>query len=203
MPELEQVPHRLVGARRVRGGDGRDPLVERHQRVDHDEAIAAVEEPLELLARLLREDDERAVGEAVQPIEHRDLAVVLAAGGREDDLEALLGERLGRAGEDAREVGRIDERDEDAREPGAPGREAAGASIRGVAVVADDAADELTRLVRDVAPPVEDAGDGRDGHARAVGDLADRDPVVGELGHPAIEARFRNVSETFASERPF
>ena len=46
--ELEQVSHRLVGTRGVRGRDRRDPLVERHQRVEHDKAVAAVEQPLEL-----------------------------------------------------------------------------------------------------------------------------------------------------------
>ena len=80
--EREQVTHRLVGARRVRGRDGRDALVERHQRVDDDEAVARVDEPLELVARLLREHDQRAVGEPVhQPVEERHLTVVLVAGG--------------------------------------------------------------------------------------------------------------------------
>jgi hypothetical protein len=167
------------------GGSGRSRS---RSAATRPEAVAAVEEPLELVARLLGEDDQSAVGEAVQPVEQRDLAGVLAAGGREHDLEALLGERLGGTGEDAGEVGRIDERDEDADEPGPPGREAAGASIGGVAVLADDAADELARLVRDVAPAVEDARDGRDRHARTLRDLADRD-AARDLGHALIEAR--------------
>ena len=141
----------------MRRGDRRDPLVERHQGIDDDEPVAAIEEPLELLVRLLGQDDQRAVGESVQPVEQGDLARVLAAGRREHDLQALLRERLGRPRDDGREVRRIDERDEDAGEAGAAGGEAAGASIGGVAVLADDAADELTRLVGDVAAPVEDA----------------------------------------------
>src|SRR5204863_9619040 len=67
------------------------------------------------------------------------------------------------------------------------GREAAGASIGAVAVLADDAADERTRLIRDVPAPVEDAGDGRDRDAGAIGDLPDRDAVGGH-GHRPIEA---------------
>src|SRR6266540_3281265 len=176
--ELEQVPHRLVGTRRVRGRHRRDSLVERHQRVEDHEPVAAVEQPLEFVARLLGQDDQRAVGQAVQPVEHGDLAVVLVAGGGEHDLQIALGERLGRPRQDGREVRRVDERDENADQPGAACGEAAGAPVGGVAVLADDPADEVARFVRDVVAAVEYPRDGGDGHARQVGDLADRETLL-------------------------
>ncbi len=177
------MPHRLVGTRRVRGRHRRDPVVERHQRVEDHEPVAAVEQPLELVARLLGQDDQRAVGQAVQPVEHGDLAVVLVAGGGEHDLQIALGERLGRPRQDGREIRRIDERDEDTDQPGAACGEAAGAPVGGVAVLADDPADEVARFVRDVVAAVEYPRDGGDGHARQVGDLADRETLLCGLGH--------------------
>ena len=139
--------HRLVGARHVRGRDRRDPIVERQERIDDDEAVAVVEQALELVARLLRQDDQRAVGLAVhEPVEQRDLAVVLVAGRREDDAHVLLVQRLGRAREDRREVRRVDERHEDADQPGAAGREAARAAVRRVAVLADRPAGRASRV---------------------------------------------------------
>ena len=78
MAEPEQVLHRLMRAGRVRRRHGRDALVERHQRVDDDEAVVLVEQLLELVARLLGQDDQRPVRQAVhQPVDQRDLAVVL------------------------------------------------------------------------------------------------------------------------------
>ena len=67
--------------------------------------IAVVEQVLELLVRLLREDEQRAVGRAVhQPLEQGDLAIVLVLRRAEHDPHVLLVERLGRAREDRREV---------------------------------------------------------------------------------------------------
>ena len=166
----------------MRGRHRRDPLVERHQRVEHDEAITAVQKPLELVARLFGQDDQRAVAQAVEPVEDRDLTVVLAARGREHDLQAPLGERLGRSRENAREVRGIHERDEDSDQPRATGGEAAGTPIRRVAVLADDSANEVAGLVRDVLPAVEDAGDGGDRNPRLVGDVPDR-RASGDVGH--------------------
>ena len=173
----------------MRGGDRWDAIVERHQRIDDDEVIAGVEQTLELLARLLRQHDQGAVRQPVhEPLEKRDLAVVLVLGGREDGTEVMLLQRLGRAGEDGREVGRVDERDEQPDEPGSAVREAARAPVRDVAPLLDDAGDELPRLRRHVAAAVEHAGDGGDRHAGLVRDLADRHPGVCELGHRPIEA---------------
>jgi hypothetical protein len=83
----------------------------------------------------------------------------------------MLEERLGSAGEDAREVRRVDERDDDADESRAAGREASCTAIGGVAVLADDARDEVACLVRDVAASVENARDGRDRDTCLIGDL--------------------------------
>ena len=172
------MPHRVVRPRGVRRRDRRDPLVERQPRIDDDEAVALVEEPLELLARLLGKDDQRAVRQAVhQPVEERHLALVHVASRRQDDAQVLLRERLRSAGEDEREVLGEDERHEQAHEPGPAGGESAGASVRRVAVVADDARDELARLVGDVAAAVEDARDRRDRDAGLICDLADRHPM--------------------------
>src|SRR5207248_143234 len=105
VPETEQMLHRLIGTRGVCGGYRGDAVVQRLERVDDHEAVALVLQPLELLARLLGKDDERAVGEAVhEPVDQRHLTVVLVAGRRENDAEVLLRERLRRPGEDGREV---------------------------------------------------------------------------------------------------
>ena len=101
MPQIEEMAHRLVGAGRMSSRHRRDALVQRHQRIEDDEAITAVEQPHELRARFLGQDHQRTVRLAVQAVEHRDLAVVLAAGGGEDDLQVELRERLRRAGQDA------------------------------------------------------------------------------------------------------
>ena len=179
--------HRLVGAGRVRGRDGRDPLVEPHQRVDDHEPKAAVQVPLELLARLLGEDDQGAVGHAVQAIEHRDLAIVLLPGRRQHDLEVALEQRLGRAVQDAREIRGIDERDDDTDEAGAARRQATCAAVGRVAVLADDAADVVARLVRDVAAAVQNTRYRGDRHTRLVGDLADGRALGGGLRHTPLK----------------
>ena len=87
-----------------------------------------------------------------------------------------------------------------ADETGSAGGQAAGASVGGVAVLADDAADEVARLIRHVVTPVEDAGDGRDGHACLLRDLADRGPLRGSLRHLAHSSTFRNVPERICTK---
>jgi hypothetical protein len=98
----------------------------------------------------------------VELVEHRDLAVVLARGRREDDLHVELRQRLRGAGEHSGEVGRIDERDEDPDEPRPPGREAAGAAVGRVAVLADHPGDGLAGLGSNIVPAVEDSRDSGD-----------------------------------------
>ncbi len=111
VPDRQQVLHRLVGARGMGGGDGGDALVQRHHRVDHDEAVAVVQQRRELVARFLGEDHQRAVGGAVhQPLEERDLSLVLVHRRAEDEAHVLLVERLGGAADELREVGVVDHR---------------------------------------------------------------------------------------------
>src|SRR5215207_4714607 len=174
MPELEQMAHRLVGTRRVGGRDRRDPLVERHERIENHEAVAAVEQPFQLLTRLFGKDDQGAVGHAVEPVEHGDLAVVLVPGRREDDLEVKLRERLGGARHDCREVRGIDEGYEDAHQSRAADRQTAGVPIHRVAVLADHPGAEIPRRDRD---------------ARELGDLADRD-AGRPLGAREVAAKY-------------
>ena len=214
MPEIEEMPHGLVRSRAVGCGDRRDALVERHQRVDDDEAIAVVEEVLELLVRLLGEDEQSAVGRAVhQPVEQGHLALVLVLRRAQDDAHVLLVERLRRAGEDGREEDRSDPRHRHADEAGPAGREPTRRPVDRVAVLPDDLLDELAGLGRDVAAAVHDARDRRDRDAGDVGDLADRDappPVVavGKPAHRRIEARsgtfrkcFRRCTGLFPPDR--
>jgi hypothetical protein len=151
--------------------------------------------PLELLARLFGEDDQRAVGHPVHSVENRDLAVVLLPGRREHDVQVALEQRLGRAVQDPREVRGVDEGDDDADEARAPGGEAPGAPVGRVAVLADDPRDVVPRLVRDVAASVEHARDGRDRDPGLVGDLADGRSLRGSLRHSAHSSMFRNVPE--------
>jgi hypothetical protein len=180
MAELEQVRGRLVGAGGVRRRNRRDPLVDAHPRVDDDEAEAVLHQRAQLAARLLGQHEQRAVGGPVhQPLEQRDLAIVLVQRRAEDDPHVLLVERLGDAGDDHREVGRVDQRHGHADEPGAAGRQAARAAIRAVAVLADHALDVAARLGRDVAAAVDDARDRRRRDAGERGDLADRVPGIG------------------------
>jgi len=173
------------------------------QRIDDDQGVAVRERPLELLARLLGEDDQRAVGRAVhEAVEERHLALVLAPRRPEDEPHVMLVQRLRSAGEDPREVGRIDERHQAADEPGTAGLEPARAPVRRVAVLPDHPADELPGLVRDVATAVDDTRDGGDRDARELRDLPDRDPgrtsaAAGGICHDPIEAfsgTFRKAS---------
>src|SRR6476660_1191557 len=150
---------------------------------------------LELRARLLGEDDQGAVGHAVQAVEHRDLAVVLLPRGREHDLEVPLEQRLRGAVQDPGEVRREDERDDDADEPGAPAREAPGAAVRRIAVLADDAADQVARVVRDIAAAVENTRYRGNRHARLIRDLTDGGAVRRSLRHISHSSMFRNVPE--------
>ena len=176
--------HRLVGARRVGGRYGRDAFVQRQERIDHDEPVAVVQQALELLARLFREDDHRAVGGSVhQALEQRDLALVLVHRRAEDEAHVLLVERLGGAAHELREIRIVDHRHRGPDQAGPAAGEAARAAIRGVAPLPDDPVHELARLRRHVLAAVDDAGHGRDRHAGQLGDLADRHAAVGALTH--------------------
>jgi hypothetical protein len=162
----------------VRGRDGGDPLVQRYERVDDHESEAVVQQLLELVARLLREDDHGAVGGAVQqPLEQRDLALVLVQRRAEHEAHVLLVERLGHAAEDVGEVRVVDHRHRAADQPCLAGGEAPGAAVRRVAALAHDLLHEGAGLLRDVAAAVHDPGDGGDRDAREVGDLPDRRPA--------------------------
>jgi len=142
-----------------------------------------------------------------QALEQRHLAVVLVLRRTENDAQVLLVQRLGRPGEDGREIDGVHLRHRDADEAGAAGGEPAGAPVGGVAALADDPLDELAGLVGNVFAAVDDAGDGRDRHAREVGDLADRHArgaavgAVRVLAHGSHSSTFRNVSEGVRSFR--
>ena len=91
VPEREQMAHRLVGSGCMRGRDRRHALVERQPRIDDDEPVALFEQTCELVARLLRQHDQCAVGHSMhEPVEQRDLTVVLVLRGGENDAELLL-----------------------------------------------------------------------------------------------------------------
>ena len=174
-PSESRCSHCGVRARRVRGRHRRDSFVERHAGVDDDEGIAEPLERLQLLVRLLGEHQDGAVSRPVhQPVEERDLAVVEMQGRREHDCHVLLVERLGRTGEDVREVGRLDDRERDADQAGAAAGEGARAPVRGEALVAHDAQDRLARCRRHVGMVVEDAGDRGDRDAGGARHLPDR-----------------------------
>ncbi len=82
VPELQEVLHRLVGAGGMRRRHRGDVPCERLEGVDDDEGVTLGEQLLELVVRLLGEDDQGAVGDAVeQTVEQRDLSVVLVARG--------------------------------------------------------------------------------------------------------------------------
>ena len=64
--ELEEVLHRLVGSKCVRGRDRRDPSCQASPGIDDDELESLLEERLELVVRLLRQDEQRAVRGTVE-----------------------------------------------------------------------------------------------------------------------------------------
>ena len=145
--EVEQVSHGLVGAGGVCCGDGWDAFVDRLAGVDHDEAVAVVEERLELVVRFLGEHQQATVGGAVHDaFEERDFAVVLVQRRAEHDPHVLLVERLGDAGDDGREVARLDKGHSDPDEPGTPAGEPARAAVRDVVVLAHHALDVAAGL---------------------------------------------------------
>ena len=91
---------------------------------------------LELLARLLGQDDQRPVGRRRASTGRAATPRGRArAGWGEHDAHVLLVQRLRRAGEDLREVDGVDERDEHADQAGPAGGEPARVAVRGVALL--------------------------------------------------------------------
>jgi hypothetical protein len=169
----------IAAMRRVCGRDRRYTLVDSHPRVDDDEAEAVLHERAQFGARLLGQHKQRAVGRPVhQTLEERDLAVVLMQRRAEHDPHVLLVKRLGHAGDDHREVGRVDQRNGHADEAGTPGRKSARAAVRAVAVLAHDAFDGRPRGPRDVPTAVDDARHGGRRDAGEGRDLADCEAPV-------------------------
>ena len=176
--ELEEMLGRRAGARPVRGGDDRHALGERHRGVDDDEGEALRLQVAELLRRLGRHHEDRAVGRAAeQPLDERRLALVLVARRAEDGVHLLLVERLGRAREDGGVVVPEDVGDREADQAGAALREPARGAVGREAQRADVLHHRLARLGRDVGAVVDDAGDRRDGDAGAARHVADRRPT--------------------------
>ena len=198
--ELEEMLGRRPRSGPVRGGDDGDPLGERHRGVDHDEREALALEVAQLLGGLGRENEDRAVGRASEkPLDERRLTVVLVPGGAEHGSHLLLVQRLGRAGEDGGVVVAEDVGDRAADEAGASLREAACAAVRREAHRADDLHHGVPRLLGDVRPVVDDAGDRGHGHPRPARHVADRRPARSRcLAHRACASSF---PEPF-SERP-
>ena len=173
--ELEQVLGRLLRARRVHRRDAGDTVGRRLARIDDDEGESLPLQRQQLLRRLLRQHQDRAVGGAAhQPLEQRHLAVVLVQRRREHDPHVALVQRLGRAAQHRPEVRVGDERQGQADHPGPAAREPAGAAVRREAVLAHDLQDGLAGLPRHVRPVVEDARDRRDRDAGQIGDVANR-----------------------------
>ena len=143
-----------------------------HVRVDRDDGLVRVD------VDDRRRDEDRAVGECAAEPGHvatfPALCVVLA-GGVDDHLEVRVVERLGRALE---QLGaeRLDVGDEDADHARALAAQAPCDEARLVAEVVDDGLHPAEGVGRDAVPAVDDAGDGRDRHAGALGDIADGDP---------------------------
>jgi len=99
----------------VRDRHRRDAIAERQQRIDHDERVPVAQRLLELLRRLLGQDDHGAVGRALhQPVEQRDLARVLVLRRQENEPQPVLVHRLRNTLEDLREVSATDIRNENA-----------------------------------------------------------------------------------------
>ena len=163
----------------VSGRDDGDALVERPPRIGDDERVPAMLQPDELVAGLLRQQDDRAVGRSVhQALEQGDLPVVLVQRRHQHRAQLLLVERLRRAGQDRGEVIGMDERHREPDETGAAARQGPGAAVGGEVVRADVTQDGVARLRGDVGPAVDDARDGGDGHAGRPGDVANRRPSV-------------------------
>ena len=139
----------------LRRGYGGDALVERNARVDDDERVAVAPQRLQLVVRLLRQHQHGAVGRPVhEPVEQRHLALVVVERRAEHHAHVLLVERFGCAGEDRREVRRLDDRQRHADQARASARERACAAVRGEALVAHHAQHRPARLGGDVGPPL-------------------------------------------------
>ena len=116
---------RVDGSRHVRGGDDREVAIQPVRLVRDHESEAAPLEGLELLARLGREDQDRAVGVgADESIHEAGLVPVEVERRAQHGLEVELVESIGDAGDDPREVVAVEHRGRDADQPGATGREA-------------------------------------------------------------------------------
>ena len=171
-----------------------------HARVDDHERVALAPQHLELLVRLLGEHQHGAVGGAVhEPVEQRNLALVVVQRRAQHHAHVLLVERLGGACEDGREVGRLDDREHHADQAGAAARERPRAAVGGEAVIAHDAQHGAARLGRDAGPLVEHARDGRDRDAGRAGDLADRRAGLAALVRRCSSEPLKQILEPVTS----
>ena len=92
MAELEQMLGGLLRPGGVHRRDARDPFGRRVARVDDDERVALPLQHPKLVLRLLRQHEDRPVGGPVhQPLEQRDLTVVLVQ--RRAEHDAHVGSR--------------------------------------------------------------------------------------------------------------
>jgi hypothetical protein len=129
--ESEKMIRRGLCAGSMRGGNRRDTFGERDAGVGDDEWVAARTQCLQLLAGLLRQEDDRAVRRAVdQRLQERDLPVVLVEGRAENEAHLLLERGLHCACEDRGEVVGPDVRHGEADVAGTPYRERACTPIR-------------------------------------------------------------------------
>ncbi len=156
--ELDEVSHRLIGSGGVRCGDGRYGAVDASPRVDDDEAKAVLHQGLELAGGLLGKDEQAAVdGPVDEAFEQRHLPIVVVGRRAEHDSHVVLVERVGDAGDDVREVARVDSRHGHPDQAGPAVGERARGSVGRVAALADDVRDGVACLLGHVAVAVHDA----------------------------------------------
>jgi hypothetical protein len=113
VPERQKVVDRLSRAPPMRRRHRGDPVAERHERIDDHDRIVVDQRALELVARLLGQDDERAISHVGQLRQQLDLACMLMPGRSDRQPQAVFVDRVRNAGQDGPEVHVVTQRHQD------------------------------------------------------------------------------------------
>src|SRR6185437_629346 len=138
-----------------------------------------------------------------QGVDHRHLTVLEVVGRTEDETGISLIERLACPLDDRGKVAVLGERHHQTDQPGSSARQGTGAAMGDVAYRTHVLENEVASRLRDIGPPVEDAGDGSDGNAgersnvahRRAGDALGRSFIVHRRNNPLISGSAYNYTE--------
>jgi hypothetical protein len=135
----------------------------------------------------VRGDEQDAVDVAAAEVGDRALPLLRGGGDHQDQGEFPVGQRLGDAAQQDREVGVLEEQmlrlgQQERDRTGLSGGQRTGVRVGGVSGAPDRLADRADRLGTDPLPAVEDPGDGGVGDPGLASDVADGGPLPARTG---------------------